>query len=207
MPVKALNISMVKQYNPYDKYASSSDVSLGDFLVEDWQCELVDPKHPALRKRATVDPFSGDINWVEREQEMIALMHNKLGVGLAAPQVGSSYNMFVMSHSFLGDIGVYKPEIIETEGEVDIEEGCLTWPLLYIHVKRPAKVKVRFYKNDGKTQVELWMDGIDARCFLHEYDHLQGVNFIDIVSDFKLQRAKEKREKRFKKIERAVKRR
>jgi peptide deformylase len=51
------------------------------------------------------------------------------------------------------------------------------------------------------------LDGIDARCFLHEYDHLQGVNFIDIVSDFKLQRAKEKREKRFKKIERAIKRR
>lgn len=207
MPVKALNISMVKQYNPYDKYASSSDVSLGDFLVEDWQCELVDPKHPALRKRATVDPFSGDVNWAEREQEMIALMHNKLGVGLAAPQVGSSYNMFVMTHSFLGDIGIYKPEILETEGEIDIEEGCLTWPLLFIHIKRPAKIKVQFYKNDGETKVEMWMDGIDARCFLHEYDHLQGVNFIDIVSDFKLQRAKEKREKRFKKIERAVKRR
>lgn len=198
---------MVKQYNPYDKYASSSDVSLGDFLVEDWQCELVDPKHPALRKRATVDPFSGDVNWAEREQEMIALMHNKLGVGLAAPQVGSSYNMFVMTHSFLGDIGIYKPEILETEGEIDIEEGCLTWPLLFIHIKRPAKIKVQFYKNDGETKVEMWMDGIDARCFLHEYDHLQGVNFIDIVSDFKLQRAKEKREKRFKKIERAVKRR
>lgn len=207
MPAKALNISMVKQYNPYDKYASSSDVSLGDFLVEDWQCELVDPKHPALRKRATVDPFSGDVNWAEREQEMIALMHNKLGVGLAAPQVGSSYNMFVMTHSFLGDIGIYKPEILETEGEIDIEEGCLTWPLLFIHIKRPSKIKVQFYKNDGETKVEMWMDGIDARCFLHEYDHLQGVNFIDIVSDFKLQRAKEKREKRFKKIERAVKRR
>lgn len=207
MPVKALNISMVKQYNPYDKYASSSDVSLGDFLVEDWQCELVDPKHPALRKRATVDPFSGDVNWAGREQEMIALMHNKLGVGLAAPQVGSSYNMFVMTHSFLGDIGIYKPEILETEGEIDIEEGCLTWPLLFIHIKRPAKIKVQFYKNDGETKVEMWMDGIDARCFLHEYDHLQGVNFIDIVSDFKLQRAKEKREKRFKKLERAVKRR
>jgi peptide deformylase len=207
MPVKALNTSMVKKYNPYDKYASSSDISLGDFLVEEWQCNLVEPNHSALRKRATVDPFSGDINWAEREQEMIDLMHDKLGVGLAAPQVGSSYNMFVMSHSFLGDIGVYKPEIVESEGEIDIEEGCLTWPLLYIHVKRPAKVKVRFYKNDGKTQVELWLDGIDARCFLHEYDHLQGVNFIDIVSDFKLQRAKEKREKRFKKIERAIKRR
>lgn len=198
---------MVKKYDPYSRYASSSDVSLGSFLIEDWKCELVDPRDPALHRTATVDPFSGNVDWAEREQEMFNLMHQKLGVGLAAPQVGSSYNMFVMTHSFLGDIGVYKPEILETEGEVDIEEGCLTWPLLFIHVKRPAKVKVQFYKNDGETKVEMWMDGIDARCFLHEYDHLQGVNFIDIVSDFKLQRAKEKREKRFKKLERAVKRR
>jgi peptide deformylase len=196
---------MIKKFNPYDKYASSSDISLGEFLIEDWKCELVEPRHPALHKRASVDPFSGSIDWVEREKEMFKLMHDKLGVGLAAPQVGSSYNMFVMTHSYLGDMGIYKPEILETEGEIDIEEGCLTWPLLFIHIKRPAKIKVRFYKNDGQTQVEMWMDGIDARCFLHEYDHLTGTNFIDIVSDFKLRRAMEKRDKRFKKLERRVK--
>jgi peptide deformylase len=196
---------MIKKFNPYDKYASSSDISLGEFLIEDWKCELVEPRHPALHKRASVDPFSGSIDWVEREKEMFKLMHDKLGVGLAAPQVGSSYNMFVMTHSYLGDMGMYKPEILETEGEIDIEEGCLTWPLLFIHIKRPAKIKVRFYKNDGQTQVEMWMDGIDARCFLHEYDHLTGTNFIDIVSDFKLRRAMEKRDKRFKKLERRVK--
>jgi peptide deformylase len=196
---------MIKKFNPYDKYASSSDISLGEFLIEDWKCELVEPRHPALHKRASVDPFSGSTDWVEREKEMFKLMHDKLGVGLAAPQVGSSYNMFVMNHSYLGDMGIYKPEILETEGEIDIEEGCLTWPLLFIHIKRPAKIKVRFYKNDGETQVEMWMDGIDARCFLHEYDHLTGTNFIDIVSDFKLRRAMEKRDKRFKKLERRVK--
>lgn len=196
---------MIKQFNPYDKYASSTEISLGEFLIEDWKCELVEPRHPALHKRASTDPFSGNVNWVDREKEMFDLMHSNLGVGLAAPQVGSSYNMFVMTHSFLGDIGVYKPEILETEGEVDIEEGCLTWPLLFIHIKRPAKIKVQFYKNDGETKVEMWMDGIDARCFLHEYDHLQGTNYIDIVSDFKLRRAMEKRNKRFKKLERRVK--
>lgn len=195
---------MVKKYDPYSRYASSSDVHLGDFLVEDWRCELVEPRHVALHRAATTDPFSGNINWPEREQEMFTLMHANFGLGLAAPQVGSRYNMFVMSHSFLGDIGVYKPEIVETKGELDIEEGCLTWPLLYIRVKRPAEVKVKFYKNDGVTQVEMWMDRMDARCFLHEYDHLQGTNFIDLVSDFKLQRAKEKRDKRFKKLERRI---
>ena len=196
---------MTKKFNPYDKYASSTEISLGEFLIEDWKCELVEPRHSALHKRASVDPFSGNIDWAEREKEMFELMHNNLGVGLSATQVGSSYNMFVMRHSFLGDMGVYKPEILETEGEVDIEEGCLTWPLLFIHIKRPAEIKVRFYKNDGETQIEMSMDGIDARCFLHEYDHLQGTNFIDIVSDFKLRRAMEKRDKRFKKLERRVK--
>ena len=196
---------MIKKFNPYDKYASSTEISLGEFLIEDWKCELVEPRHSALHKRASVDPFSGNIDWAKREKEMFELMHNNLGVGLSATQVGSSYNMFVMRHSFLGDMGVYKPEILETEGEVDIEEGCLTWPLLFIHIKRPAEIKVRFYKNDGETQIEMSMDGIDARCFLHEYDHLQGTNFIDIVSDFKLRRAMEKRDKRFKKLERRVK--
>ena len=196
---------MIKKFNPYDKYASSTEISLGEFLIEDWKCKLVEPRHSALHKRASVDPFSGNIDWAKREKEMFELMHNNLGVGLSATQVGSSYNMFVMRHSFLGDMGVYKPEILETEGEVDIEEGCLTWPLLFIHIKRPAEIKVRFYKNDGETQIEMSMDGIDARCFLHEYDHLQGTNFIDIVSDFKLRRAMEKRDKRFKKLERRVK--
>ena len=196
---------MIKKFNPYDKYASSTEISLGEFLIEDWKCKLVEPRHSALHKRASVDPFSGNIDWAKREKEMFELMHNNLGVGLSATQVGSSYNMFVMRHSFLGDMGVYKPEILETEGEVDIEEGCLTWPLLFIHIKRPAEIKVRFCKNDGETQIEMLMDGIDARCFLHEYDHLQGTNFIDIVSDFKLRRAMEKRDKRFKKLERRVK--
>lgn len=197
---------MIKHFNPYDKYASSTDISLGEFIVEDWECRLVDPKHPALHKSATTDPFGGNINWSVREKEMLELMHANLGVGLSATQIGSSYNMFVMAHSFLGDIGVYKPVILETDGEVMIEEGCLTWPLLYIKINRAERIKVRFTKTDGETVVETWMDGIDARCFLHEYDHLQGTNFIDLVSDFKLQMAKQKRDKRFKKLERSVKR-
>ena len=198
---------MIKKYDPYTKYASSTDVSLGEFIVEDWNCELVEPNNSALHKSATLNPFKSGVDWSVREKEMIKLMHENLGVGLSSTQVGSSYNMFVMTHSYLGDIGVYKPVILEKEGEVTIEEGCLTWPLLYLKIKRPERIKVQFTKTDGKTVVEMWMDGIDARCFLHEYDHLQGVNFIDLVSEFKLQMAKQKREKRFKKIERAIKRR
>lgn len=199
----SINIDM-STYNPYTKYASSNDLSLGS-LVEDWKCELVAPRHPALHTRATTDPFSGSIDWQAREREMFQLMHANYGIGLAAPQVGSNYNMFVMRHSILGDIGVYKPEILEVGNQlVRYEEGCLTWPMLYVSVERVEAIRVRYYKTDGTTIVETGMDGIDARCFLHEYDHLQGINFIDGVSEFKLRRAKEQRDKRLKRIQRSA---
>lgn len=196
---------MSRQYNPYDRYASSDSVSLDSLVVEEWQCELVEPRHPALRRRASTDPFHGDIDWTEREQQMIQLMHDNLGMGLASNQIGSSYDMFVMTHTVLGDIGVYKPEILETEGEVVIEEGCLTWPLLFLKIPRAERIRVRYYKTDGETQVETWMDGMDARCFLHEYDHLQGIVFLEHVSDYKLRRAAQKRDKTLKKLSRHIK--
>lgn len=191
-------------YNPYEKYTSSNDISTS-FIIEDWKCELVEPKHPALHTIASVDPFSADIDWGEREAEMFKLMDDKFGVGLSSPQIGSNYNMFVMKHSIMGNIGVYKPEILETSDEtVTIEEGCLSFPLLYILINRPAKIKVRYYKANGETQVETWMDGMDARCFQHEYEHLQGELFLDAVSEFKLRRAYTKREKLFKKLNRKM---
>jgi len=195
----------MKQYNPYNNYTSSSEVSTS-FLVEDWKCDLVEPKHPALHRSANVDPFGKDIDWEARQEEMLDLMHDKFGIGLASPQIGSSYNMFVMHHSYLGDIGIFKPEILEFSKEnVTIEEGCLSFPLLYLHITRPEKIKVRYYKADGKTQVETWMDGMDARCFQHEYEHLQGELFLDLVSELKLRRAYNKREKLFKKLQRKIK--
>lgn len=191
---------MAKHYDPYDKYASSTNIRSDVLVDQAWKCELVEPNHPALRRRADQDPFHAEADWQQREKQMIALMHDNLGVGLASPQIGSSYNMFVMTHSVLGDIGVYKPEILETQGEVLIEEGCLTWPMLFLKISRPEQVRVRYTKTDGETQVETWLDGMDARCFLHEYDHLQGVVFLEHVSDYKLRRAKQKRDKTLKKL-------
>jgi len=188
-------------FNPYDKYASSSDIVMGSLVMDEWKCELVQPNHPALTKRASIDPFGSDIDWAEREKEMFRLMIDRIGIGLACPQIGQSYNMFVMAHSIMGNVGIYKPEILETKGESVLEEGCLTWPLLFFTVNRPEAVKVRYYKNDGETQVETWMDGIDARCFLHEYDHLQGIVYLEHASDFKLERAKKKRDKTLKKLQ------
>lgn len=175
--------------------------------TDKWLCKLVEPKHPALHKPADIDPFTApkDADWAKREVEMFDLMHKKYGIGLASPQIGNSYNMFVMHMADSGDVGVYNPKILEfSDEEVLMEEGCLSFPLLYIHVKRPEKVKVSYTLYDGLTEVEGWLDGMDARCFQHEFEHLQGELFLDKVSELKLQRAYKKREKYFRQIERKV---
>lgn len=171
--------------------------------TDKWLCELVEPKHPALHSPANIDPFSIDVDWKEREEQMFDLMRTRHGIGLASPQIGNSYNMFVMHMEGSGNIGIYNPEIIEVSDEkVNMEEGCLTFPLLYFYVSRPEKCKVKYTLNDGKTIVENWLDGINARCFQHEFEHLQGKLYLDHASELKLQRAMKKREKYFKEIER-----
>ena len=164
--------------------------------------KLVEPKHPALHSVASVNPFDDkDINWEEREQEMFQLMKDRFGIGLASPQIGSSHSMFVMTLSTGQDIGVFNPEILEfSDDEVGIQEGCLTFPLLYFIVTRPAKVKVRFQTVDQEV-VEDWLEGMDARCFQHEFDHLQGKLYLEYASDMKLQRAMKKRDKQIKMLQ------
>lgn len=194
----------IKLYNPFEKQVSVDDVVLS--VAEEWSCELVEPNHPALYRRADINPFKYDADWAEREMQMVKLMHDRVGMGLACPQIGQEYRMFVMTHSHFGDIGVYNPIVLETEGTVSIEEGCLTWPLLYFKVNRPERIKVRFTKTCGTKDVEMWMDGMDARCFLHELDHLNGVVYLEHAGDLKLRRAKQKRDKYLKKISKKLKR-
>lgn len=175
--------------------------------TDKWLCKLVDPKHPALHNPANIDPFTApdDADWSKREVDMFELMHNRHGIGLASPQIGNSYNMFVMNLQGSGDVGVYNPKILEFSKEtVHMEEGCLTFPLLFVHITRPEKVKVSYTLYDGVTEVEGWLEGMDARCFQHEFEHLQGQLFLDHASELKLQRAMKKREKYFKEIERVT---
>ena len=96
--------------------------------TDKWLCKLVEPKHPALHKPADIDPFTApkDADWANREVEMFDLMHKKYGIVLASPQIGNSYNMFVMHMEDSGDVGVYNPKILEfSDEEVLMEEGCL----------------------------------------------------------------------------------
>jgi len=170
-----------------------------------WNNTLVEPKHPALHNPADIDPLETDIVWQTVEPELFQLMRDRIGIGLAAPQLGNPVNMFVFTHSTLGNTAVYNPEIVfQSEETVNLEEGCLTFPGLFFLVTRPEAVQVKFQNRKGEEQI-LELSGMDARVFQHETDHLNGVIYIQHISDFKLQRAIAKRDKLFKKLERSKK--
>ena len=102
------------------------------------------------------------------------------GVGLAAPQVGILRQVVVVINENDEMIELVNPEIIETSGEQFGLEGCLSVPGRYGFVKRPMVVKVRAQDRDGNT-FEVEDQGLTARCFCHEIDHLSGHLFDELV--------------------------
>ena len=117
--------------------------------------------------------------------DMIATLKDARGLGLAAPQVGVAQRIFITDLSPLDlteSVRVFiNPEIVEASGKVALEEGCLSFPGLYQNISRPEKVTVRALGLDGQP-FEMTAEGILARAILHEYDHLEGILFIDHLS-------------------------
>jgi len=147
-----------------------------------------------------VQPFDFDkTNAVETAQKMVDIMGNSRGIGLSANQVGLDAQIFVMQptrHKELKDpFAVVNPVVQKISEETSLEyEGCLSYPNLILKISRPIKLVASFLDADGKECI-IELDGYDARCFLHEYDHLQGIDFTDRVSKLKLEMAKKKKAK------------
>lgn len=114
-------------------------------------------------------------------EDMADTMYEANGVGLAAPQVGILKRVFVVDIGE-GLIEFVNPEILLTEGEQYGEEGCLSIPNKYGHVKRPNYVKIRAQNRHGKY---FEIEGLEllARAMLHENDHLDGKLYIDFLED------------------------
>jgi len=127
------------------------------------------------------------------------------GIGLSANQCGVKARVFVLGYEDSFDMVCINPKVLEiSEDIINDNEGCLSFPGLYLKVKRPSKIKVEYTTEDGKvTQVEL--TGLTARCYLHELDHMNGVKFTDYVGPLALKIAKEKQQKRIKKHTRMAK--
>ena len=140
--------------------------------------------HPALRRKAKpLRRVDGELKNIVRE--MFDLMYAQKGVGLAANQVGLPYRFFVLNlegdpskgqeHVFLN------PVISRRSGSVEAEEGCLSFPEIFAPVKRAEKITISAYGLDGE-EIQLDLNGFFARAAQHEYDHLDGILFVDRLS-------------------------
>jgi len=123
--------------------------------------------------------------YVKLAEDLIKALHDGKGIGLAGPQVGIDERIFAVHID--GDIPriFINPSIIETSQETfKYEEGCLSIPGIYTDVVRPKSVKVQAWNEKGRP-FTIEADGLMARVILHEYDHLDGVLFMDRISEHK----------------------
>lgn len=154
----------------------------------------------------SVDQFDYDrLNPAQVALEMISLMNQKSGLGIAANQVNLNAQIFIMkpvlNKKFGAPLVVMNPTIkgLSKERETSVE-GCLSYPDLVLRIKRPISCIVEFDSLSENfrdvVRIETKFDDIDARIFLHEYDHLHGIQFVDRVSKLKLQLAQKRMQKR-----------
>lgn len=157
-------------------------------------------KHPNDWLNRTVKDFNFDaMDAGKIEHDMIDTMIAEKGIGLAANQVELDAKIFVMQPQNIRGktkpFAVINPIIQEaTTDLVLMEEGCLSFPKLYLKISRPHTIVVKYLDSEQKECI-IRLDEMDARIFLHEFDHLYGINFIDRVSKVKLDMALKKQQK------------
>jgi peptide deformylase len=144
--------------------------------------------------------FGVDEDAAALETAMCDFMIANRGIGLAANQIGIAKRVFVIGSNniegFPAPFALFNPRIVEASEEQLIDkEGCLSYPDLWLSVKRSAVIKVEYQDSQGNVH-EAAISGLIARCFQHELDHLDGVCFVDKVSALKLQLAMKKLRKK-----------
>lgn len=153
---------------------------------------------PILTERIEEFDFvNPSVDPVQLEVDMLEFMYANDGIGLSANQIGERVRVFVMGNKNYPEQGqaFFNPEVIANTDDVkDLEEGCLSFPGLYVKVKRPTAIKARWQNSKGETQ-EGTFEGYACKCFLHELDHLEGITYKDRVSVLKWALANKKLKK------------
>lgn len=168
-------------------------------MIRKSNLKLVPSNNEVLLKPPKEFEFGSDI-----DAEMLSnVMHDRMkelgGVGLSANQVGLDIKMFVLG---AGDVrmSIFNPVIIDmSKEEVSLDEGCLSFPGVYMKVSRPVTCKVK-YSNEKNQTIETELSGLTARIFLHEYDHMMGMTFRERVSQLKWDLAQKKMKNKTNKI-------
>lgn len=131
----------------------------------------------------------------ELKEQMVDVMLNNNGIGLTASQVGLDYKVFVMGDSKDNATIHINPTVLEYTEETVLElEGCLSFPNVFVKVKRPKEILAEFYDVNLEKQI-VKITGYSARCYLHELDHCLGITFKDRVSKLKWDMASKKARK------------
>jgi len=171
--------------------------------------ELIDPNEPILQEvlpDITFEELKEKFELEPRElfDNLSKTMIKYKGIGLSANQCGLAIRAFVMMTDLDKKAATifFNPKITNTSEETELfVEGCLTYPNLFLNIRRPKQISFEFMDVNGE-QRQAQFSGITARIFQHENEHMNGYVFTDLVSKFKLKRAEEARKKMVKKFAR-----
>jgi peptide deformylase len=152
--------------------------------------------HDTLVQSSTPWDFSADGDAEQLEKDMCNFMIAAGGIGLAANQIGLAKRVFVMGSNniegFPAPFALFNPRIIEASSEMVLDrEGCLSYPGLFLTINRAEWIVAEYQDSQGNAK-EVKINGYLAKCFQHELDHLDGICFVDKVSQMKLNLAMKK---------------
>ena len=139
--------------------------------------ELVEPEHQLFHHRIQSCSYNLDRHHLSRVLIDNMIHHN--GIGISANQIGIWERAFAMVRDLEHQevMVCFNPRIIKSYSEeVEMEEGCLSYPELFLKIKRPDKIVVK-YEDENKKTHKLKLQGLASRVFQHEYDHMEGIDF------------------------------
>ena len=153
--------------------------------------------HETLLQTSTAwtetDTIKGYDDLERFETDMIKMMLDARGMGLAANQIGITKRFFAIGHNsfdtFQKHAIIWNPQVINSSKEKVIDiEGCLSFKNVFVKVERPKVIEVQYETTQGKTR-SAKLDGMESKCFQHELDHLDGITFNKRVSKLRWQMA------------------
>ena len=139
--------------------------------------ELVEPEHQLFHHRIQSCSYNLDRHHLSRV--LIDNMIHHEGIGISANQIGIWERAFAMVRDLENNevMVCFNPRIIKSYSEeVEMEEGCLSYPELFLKIKRPDKIVVK-YEDENKKTHKIKLQGLASRVFQHEYDHMEGIDF------------------------------
>ena len=139
--------------------------------------ELVEPEHQLFHHRIQSCSYNLDRHHLSRV--LIDNMIHHEGIGISANQIGIWERAFAMVRDLENNevMVCFNPRIIKSYSEeVEMEEGCLSYPELFLKIKRPDKIVVK-YEDEYKKLHKIKLEGLASRVFQHEYDHMEGIDF------------------------------